>query len=180
MRGQHTEPLLGVGRAKGAGERVVQPDGGVMRGAKLQPMRPLGDPCRMLEDAAEAVDEGVAPHLGGPLARRGRMRFSPMLGDLQPRGEPHAVMAARVIEKALERLRPPRPPHEAAMQPHRHHLGRALDALFVEAVEAVLEIAEELVARVEALRRGDAIDGDGQRLEHPAQAPDASARRSSS
>ena len=42
------------------------------------------------------------------------------------------------------------------MQADRHHLRRAGLALGIERVEAVLQVGEELVAGIEALRRGEA------------------------
>ncbi len=42
------------------------------------------------------------------------------------------------------------------MQTDRHHLRRAFLAFLIERVESILEIGEELVAGVEALRRGKA------------------------
>ena len=156
MGGEHAEPLVGRGGAEGAGQRVLQADSGVMRGPEFKLMRALGDPGAVLEDAAEAGHEGGAVHLGGALARDRRMRRGPVLGDLQAGGEPDALVAADIVEKAFQGLRPAGTPDEAAMQADRHHLRRALNALLVEAVEAVLEIGEILVARVEALRRGEA------------------------
>ena len=73
---------------------------------------------------------------------------------------------AFAARQALERSAPPSgpapaapadgPPDEAAVQPHRHHLRAAAAAFLVEAVEAVLQVLEEVLAGVEALRRGKA------------------------
>ena len=57
---EHAEPFGLAGGAEDAAERVVQAAGGVVRGAELELIGALGDPGRMLEDAAEVCDEVVA------------------------------------------------------------------------------------------------------------------------
>src|SRR5258705_9272847 len=75
----------------------------------------------------------------------------PVLGDLKARRHPYLFMAHDVIEKADQGSRAPRPTDHAAMQTNRHH-PRQRFAFGIQNVEAVLEIAEELVAVAEALR----------------------------
>jgi hypothetical protein len=54
-----------------------------MGGPELQRMGALGDPGRMLEDAAEGLDEGGAVHLRGARAADGGWVARPVLGDLR-------------------------------------------------------------------------------------------------
>src|SRR5437764_6669198 len=75
--------------------------------------------------------------------------------DVDAAREPDALMPGGVVDKAFERGGAARPPGEATMQPDRHHARPRL-ALAIENVEAVLQIGEELITRVEALRRREA------------------------
>ena len=84
-----------------------------------------------------------------------RMAGDPVAGDRQPRREPYLVVGERIVEEPSQRRRAAGTPDEARVQADRHHLGRA-EPLRVERVEAVFEIGEELVAGIEALRRGEA------------------------
>ena len=79
----------------------------------------------------------------------------PVARDVEPRRHPDFVMAQRVIEEARERGGAAGATDETAMQADRQHLRRDI-ALGVERVEGILEIGVELVARIEALRRGEA------------------------
>ena len=79
------------------------------------------------------------------------MRRDPVPRDIDAACDPHFLVADRIVEKALERGGAPGPPGEPAMQPDRHH-ARPRFAFAVQHVEAVLQIGEELVAGVEALR----------------------------
>ena len=76
----------------------------------------------------------------------------PVPRDIDAASDPHPFMTHRIIEKPLERGSSSGTSGEPAMQPDRHHARPRL-ALAVEHVEAVLEVCEELVARIEALRR---------------------------
>src|SRR6266496_5019082 len=66
---------------------------------------------------------------------------------------PDLVMALRVIEESLKCQSAAGPPGQAAMQADRHHLGRPTPSLLIKAIECVLQIGEELIAAIEALRR---------------------------
>src|SRR5689334_17875876 len=102
----------------------------------------------------------------GPISRRGaglmscmtslsmRMVLQPVACDVDAPRDPD-LLAAHVLEKALERGEPSRTADEPAVQADRHHARRAV-AFLVEDVEGILEIGEELVARVEPLGRGEA------------------------
>src|SRR5689334_2405687 len=79
-----------------------------------------------------------------------------MAGDIDAARQPDTLVLQDVIEETGKRLGAARPPGKAAMKADRHHLGRAAAALFIEAIEAILEVGEELVAAVEALRGGEA------------------------
>ena len=54
------EALVRGGGAEGAGQRAGEAGGGVVGGAELEVEGALGDPGGVLEDAAVALDEGVA------------------------------------------------------------------------------------------------------------------------
>src|SRR5262249_15975074 len=98
----------------------------------------------------------------GPIRSRGAglmssgmgMLLQPVAGDVDAPRDPD-LLAAHVLEKALERSEAPGTADEPAVQAHRHHARRAV-AFLVQDVEGILEIREKLVARVEALRRGEA------------------------
>src|SRR5688500_1108426 len=89
----------------------------------------------------------------------------PVPGNVDAARHPYFVVPRNVIEEALERQSASRPPDEAAMETHRHHLGRAEPSLFIEAIEAVPQIGQELIPAVEALRSSEAhvigIEGVG-------------------
>ena len=74
----------------------------------------------------------------------------PMLGDVEPARDPHALARGNVVEKSRQTRGASGAARKPAVQPDRHHLGRAL-ALGVEQVEYILEIGEEVFAGVEAL-----------------------------
>src|ERR1051325_10009084 len=76
----------------------------------------------------------------------------PVPRDIDAARDPYPLMLHRIIEKPLERGSSSGTSGEPAMQPDRHHARPRL-ALAVEHVEAVLQIREKLVARIEALRR---------------------------
>ena len=68
------EALVRARGAEGAGERVGEAGGGVVRRAELEVEGALGDPGGVLEDAAVALDEGVLRERGGALGDgRGRV-----------------------------------------------------------------------------------------------------------
>ena len=78
-----------------------------------------------------------------------------MAGDVEPGRNPDAVMAKGIVDESRERERASGPPDEPAVQADAQHLRRDV-AFGVERVERILEISVELVARVEALGRGEA------------------------
>src|ERR687895_723638 len=112
----------------------------------------------------------------GPISRRGagfrsritvsfmRMVLQPVIGDVDAAREPH-LLAAHVLEEALERGEAPRAADEPAMQAYRHHARRAV-AFLVEHVERILEVGVELLARVESLRGGEAHVVRVERIRH--------------
>src|SRR6476646_9436717 len=112
----------------------------------------------------------------GPISSRGaglrslipslliRMVLQPVARDVDAPGDPD-LLAAHVLEKALERGEPPGPADEPAVQADRHHARHAV-AFLVEDVEGVLEIGEELVARVESLGGGETHVVRVQRIGH--------------
>src|ERR1700730_11468986 len=77
--------------------------------------------------------------------------FVPVLSDLQPRRHPDALMLHDIVEKPHQRGRAPGTSGDAAVQAHRHHLGRGL-AFGVQHVETVLQIREKLIAAAKSLR----------------------------
>ena len=71
-----------------------------------------------------------------------------MARDINAPAEPHIVVGPGVIDKAFQGGEPAGPSGDPAMQTDRHHPGR-LRAFLMERIETVLQIIEELVARVE-------------------------------
>src|SRR5207253_543270 len=132
--------------------------------------RGLRDPWRMLIDVAESSNKGLRVRgvqgckqnwghqrrrshtLLSNRMRRGEraMLAVPMAGDVEPARDPHPVALGEIIQKSNESSRPPRPAHQAAMQPDRHHLGSP--ATFCpEHVEGIPQITEELIAMTKTL-----------------------------
>src|SRR6185503_334252 len=95
----------------------------------------------------------------GPIRRRGaglrssamRMQLQPMARDVEATRDP-GLLGSDVFQEALERRRAARPADEPAVQAHRHHAP----AFRVQDIERVLQVVEEIVARVEALGRREA------------------------
>src|SRR6516162_3608083 len=85
------------------------------------------------------------------ICRKRAMLAVPMASDIDPARNPHAAAWREVIEEPNEPRCPARPSNQPAMQPDRHHIGRAF-ALAIEHVEGVLEICKQLIPRAEALR----------------------------
>src|SRR3546814_2008485 len=77
-------------------------------------------------------------------------------GDIDAPRRPHAVVRHHVVEEAGEGSGAPRPSDKAAVQADRQHLRLPGTAFAVGQVERILQIAKELLAGVEALRRGKA------------------------
>src|SRR6266850_6002926 len=96
----------------------------------------------------------------GPMSKRGagficsamRMMFQPVPRDIDAPRDPQLRLFARIAQKAFQRREPPGPAAEAAMQPDRHHAP----ALGMKNVQRVLQVIEELLAGIEALRRREA------------------------
>ncbi len=89
-----------------------------------------------------------------------------MVGDLFAGGEPDITPGPRVVEKPLQGLGPTGATDQTAMQPDRHHLGRARDTLGVQCIESGAQVVEELFGRIEPLRRGKAHIVAVQRIGH--------------
>ena len=145
---EDAEALFRRGSAEGAGEGGVEAGRGVVGGAELEGVGALGDPGRVLEDAAEAGDEGVAAE-GGRGARRsaapGGGRASG--AAISPRVASQAwPRASDVVEEAGEAGGAAGAADEAAVQADRHHLRRAGGALGPEGVEGVAQVDEEVLA----------------------------------
>ena len=147
---EDAEALVGGGGAEGAGEGGVEADRGVVGGAELEVEGALGDPGRVLEDAAEAGDEGVLGEGGRALGdgRRG-VAGAPVGGDLGAGGEPGVAAGVDVVEEAGEAGGAAGAAGEAAVQADRHHLRRAGGAFGPEGVEAVAQVGEEVLAGLE-------------------------------
>jgi hypothetical protein len=75
-----------------------------------------------------------------------------MASDIDAARDPHLLVAEHIVEEALQRLEASRPANDARVKRNRHHLWRE-GPLRIEAVECVLEILEELIARAEATSR---------------------------
>ncbi len=97
------------------------------------------------------------------------MHHFPMIGDVDAPRDPDLVVPAHIIEKACQRRRAARAAGQAAMQADRQHLGlvQAIRiALGVQHVERVLQVIEELRARIEAAGRGKAHVVGVERVRH--------------
>ena len=73
--------------------------------------------------------------------------------DIDASRHPGVVVPLHVIEETCERGSASRPAHETAMQADRKHFRLAIAAFRKQRVETVFQVCEELVARIEALRR---------------------------
>jgi hypothetical protein len=124
----------------------------------------LRDPGRMLEDVAKEFDEYHPIHAAGLQIRR-MMMANPMVGDVDAPCHPDILMGTDVIQEPGQSRGASGAAGEAAMEADRHHLRRSF-AFCVQRVEAVLEIGEELVARIEALRGRKAHVVGIQRIGH--------------
>src|SRR5688572_25466573 len=72
-----------------------------------------------------------------------RMVLEPMAGDVDASRDPH-LLVLHVLDEALERRQAAGPADQAAMQADRHHAM----LLRVQHVEGVLQVIEEIIARV--------------------------------
>src|SRR6266702_3368991 len=86
----------------------------------------------------------------------GKVMLVPMVCYIDALGYPDLVVLQHVVDEAPQRRRTTRPADQTAMQADRHHFRATLLALFIERVEGILEIGEELIAGIEALWRGEA------------------------
>ena len=152
---EDAEALVRGGRAEGAGERVGEADGGVVGRAELEVVGALGDPGGVLEDAAEAGDEGVLRR-----AWSGGRRWAGPGGGLRQ----WAAMSARVAiqtsglawmwaRKSARPLMRPGRPTRRQWRPTDIIFGRAGLAFGVEDVEGVAEVGEEVLGGVEGAGR---------------------------
>src|SRR5437867_12190581 len=96
----------------------------------------------------------------GPIRSRGaglsssrvsgmRMMFEPVARNVDAPRDPHLVLLRSIPDEPLQRGEAAGPAGEPAVQPDRHHARRAL-AFLVQHVQRVLEVLEELLARIEA------------------------------
>mmetsp|Transcript_16133 Transcript_16133/g.40685 ORF Transcript_16133/g.40685 Transcript_16133/m.40685 type:complete len:322 (-) Transcript_16133:24-989(-) len=69
----------------------------------------------------------------------------PVVTNGIPPANPHLLVALDIVEKLGKPQRPPRPPHDAAVQPNRHHLG-CRGPLCVQHVKGVFKVGEEPLA----------------------------------
>ena len=127
-----------------------------MRWSQFQIEGAVSDPCRMLEHPTIGGDKGGAVHQmrRGPVNRR--MGRRPVGGNLASPGEPCAILRRRIVEKPFQPHHPPRPADQAAMQPDRHHSGPPRLTFGIQRIKRIFQIAEEMIAGVEALWRGEA------------------------
>src|SRR5271165_5059304 len=95
--------------------------------------------------------------LTNPRRAFGKMReiLLPMLGDIEPRRHPDALVLLDIIEEAHQGCGATGAADDPAVQPDRHHLRLCL-AFGIQHVKTVLQIGEELVAPAEALRIDEA------------------------
>jgi hypothetical protein len=123
------------------------------------------DPARMFVNAAEPLDKQSARQLRRLPAAGRRVFGDPVAGDVEPRGDPHLVMPAHIVEEPRQRRRATGAADQPAMQADGQHLRRRL-ALGVKHVEGVFQIGVKLVAGIEALRRREAHVVGVERIGH--------------
>ncbi len=86
----------------------------------------LGNPGRMLENAAITRDKGLPVRFGRHHIGHDRLVvFMPVAGDIHTFGHPDLVVALHVIEETFQRRHAAGAPRQTAMQADGHHLGRA-------------------------------------------------------
>src|SRR5450631_2897753 len=82
------------------------------------------------------------------------MSGDPMPGDFDAAANPHAFMAADIVEKALERCDPAGSAAEPRVQSNGQHLGlvepRGIP-FSIEGIEGILQVIEELRPGIESL-----------------------------
>src|SRR5688500_13076139 len=93
----------------------------------------------------------ISSRCGGLTDSTMRMVLEPVARDVDASRDPH-LLVLHVLDEALERRQAAGPADQAAVQADRHHAM----LLRVQHVEGVLQVIEEIIARVEALRRGEA------------------------
>ena len=79
-----------------------------------------------------------------------------MLGDVDAAGNPDLFLLGDVIHEFSYAQSAAGTASKAAMQAYSHHLGCALLAFLIEAIECVFQILVKMLTRVEALRCGKA------------------------
>ena len=110
------------GRARCAGRSAVS-----WAGPSSQGVGALGDPGRVLEDAAEAGDEVGAVHAprGAGAGAGAGWRAGPVAGDVDAARDPDLVVALDVVDEAGERGGAAGAADQPAVQADRHHLRAA-------------------------------------------------------
>src|ERR1700761_2500245 len=86
------------------------------------------------------------------------MRSHPMPSDINTPADPDVLMLLRMVEKALERGYPARPPDESGMKTDGQHFGaveRSRVTFRIQGVKSIAQIIEKLRARIEALGAGE-------------------------
>src|ERR1700733_2654654 len=103
------------------------------------------------------------------------MSGDPVSGDVDATADPYAIVAAGMIEKALQRCDPTGPAAEPRVQPNGQHLGSVEAcriAFSIQRIKGILQVIEELRARIESLHGGEAHVVAVERVGHDQMRPD--------
>src|SRR5215510_578582 len=106
-------------------------------------------PCPRAPPLISATLPSSFPMTISPSARGRWMSGDPVTSDVDAPGEPDALVAGDVVERALQAGGPRWVPDQAQVQAERHHLGLRA-ALAVENVEAVPDERVVVARREEA------------------------------
>src|SRR6516162_4766952 len=82
------------------------------------------------------------------------MATVPMVSNVDPATDPHAIIFFDVIQKSLERHKPSGAAQKSTVHPNRHHL-RSLLPFGVQHIKRIPQISKKMFSRVEPLWRGE-------------------------
>ena len=78
------------------------------------------------------------------------MTLPPVSGDIGAAANPYGIMREHVVQKSLKGPKASRAANQPTVEPDRHHLRR-YGPFFVERIEGVRQVRQELITRIETL-----------------------------